>query len=125
MPPGPVSPRSPFLGAALLLLFALAVAGGPAFARKVGIADDSRRCISTSIGPHHKLANASACIAHNSCSRTIFASFDAYPFHARQGAAPAHAKVTHWLEPGDNEVFGWNSSTPLPQPECKVLDSHY
>jgi hypothetical protein len=117
----------PFTGAAPLFLSALVLlaAGHPAFARRITIADDSRQCISTSIGPHHKLANASACIAHNSCRRTIFASFDAYPFHARHGEAPTHAKVTHWLEPGDNEVFGWNSAAPATRLECKVLDSHY
>lgn len=118
--------RSPVLCAGLLVLSELVItaAAHPAFARKITIADDSRRCISTSIGSHPKLSNASACMAHNSCSRIIFATFDAYPFHARRGDAPAHAKVSHWLEPGDNEVFGWNSAEHT-GPECRVLDSHY
>jgi hypothetical protein len=38
---------------------------------------------------------------------------------------PTHAKVSHWVGPGDREVFGWNSADPNPAPECTVVETHY
>src|SRR3974390_3006691 len=103
----------------------LAVVGEPALARKINLGDDSRSCLSTSIAANARVANASACVAHNSCARTVFATFDAYPFHARRADAPIHAKVSHWLKPGDNEVFGWKDAGPNPARECSVIETHY
>jgi hypothetical protein len=94
-------------------------------ARTIHFPDDSRRCLSTSIAPNGKIDNASACIAHNSCSRTVFATFDAYPFRARRNHNPAHARVSHWVGPGDREVFGWNSANLKPAPECVIVETHY
>lgn len=87
--------RMKLLGFAVLVLV---VGGQPALARKINLDDNSRRCLSTSIVPNPRLQNASACVAHNSCSRTVFA--DAYPFHARRAEAPTHAKVSRWLKTG-------------------------
>jgi hypothetical protein len=110
-----------------LFICALFVAGGPAlaFGRTINLGDGSRRCLSTSIAPSSKVQNAAACIAHNSCARTIFATFDAYPLHSPRTDASAHVKVSHWLKPGDNEVFGWNSASPSPAPECSILETHF
>jgi hypothetical protein len=103
----------------------VAVVVEPVLARTIDLSKAPRRCLSTSIAPSNRSQNASACIAHNSCHRTIFATFDAYPFHARKTDAPVHAKVSHWVSPGDSEVFGWNSLNPTPLPECRVLETHY
>jgi hypothetical protein len=118
--------KSRLFGVGLFTLTGLMVTAGaePVLARTINIAKDSRGCLSTSIAPSNKLQNALACVAHNSCSRTIYATFDAYPFHARRTEAPMHAKVSHWIKPGDSEVFGWNSANPIPAPECSVLESH-
>ena len=91
--------------------------------RKINFADDSRSCLSISIAANHKVQNSTACIAHNSCTRAIFATFDAYPFRPPRAEAPIRAKVSHWVRPGDNVVFGWNSAES--KPECSVLESHY
>lgn len=97
---------------------------GPVLARTINLSKDSLRCLTTSIAPSNKLQNALACVAHNACGRTIFATFDAYPFHARRTDAATHAKVSHWIKPGDSEVFGWNSTNPTQAAECSVLESH-
>jgi hypothetical protein len=108
-----------------LCALVLVVGGQPARARNINLGDDSRNCLSTSIVANRSLQNSSACIAHNSCARTVFATFDAYPLHARHAQTPVHAKVSHWLKPGDNNVFGWNSAEPKPAPECSVVETHY
>jgi hypothetical protein len=111
-----------------LTLFALATMVAcvvPSPARTIHFPDDSRRCLSTSIAPNGKIDDALACIAHNSCSRSIFATFDAYPFRARHNHVPAHAKVSHWIGPGDREVFGWNGANLKPAPECVIVETHY
>jgi hypothetical protein len=110
---------------ALPVLAALIAGVVPSPARTIHFPDDSRRCLSTSIAPNGKVDNASACIAHNSCSRAIFATFDAYPFHARRNQAPMHAKVSHWVGPGDREVFGWNDANLKAAPECVIIETHY
>jgi hypothetical protein len=104
---------------------ALVVGGQPVLARNINLGDDSRRCLATSIIANRSLQNTSACVAHNSCARMVFASFDAYPLHAHHARTPIHAKVSHWLKPGDNDVFGWNSAEPKPAPECSVIETHY
>jgi hypothetical protein len=103
----------------------LVVGGEPLLARRINLGDDSRRCLSTLVVPNPKLPNGSACVAHNSCARAVYATFDAYPLHARRAAAPLHAKVSHWLKPGDNEVFGWKDAPTNPAPECSVVETHY
>ena len=110
---------------ALPVLSALIADVVPSSARTIRFPDDSRRCLSTSIGPNGKIDNASACIAHNSCSRTIFATFEAYPFRARHNQVPTHARVSHWIGPGDREVFGWNGANLKPAPECAIIETHY
>jgi hypothetical protein len=111
--------------------FALSVASSiiaavvPSSARTIHFPDDSRRCLSTSIAPSSKVDNATACIAHNACSRTVFVTVSAYPFRARRNQMPTHARVSHWVGPGDREVFGWNSAAPNPAPECTVVETHY
>src|SRR5215813_12376834 len=62
---------------------------------------------------------------HPALAREILATFDAYPFHPPRAEAPIRARVSHWVRPGDNVVFGWNSAEPKPAPECSVLESHY
>jgi hypothetical protein len=104
---------------------AMAAIVEPAPARTIDISKGTRHCVSTSIAPSNRLQNAAACIAHNSCGRTIYASFDAYPLHSRKTEVPIHARVSHWIKPGDSEVFGWNSANPTPAPECRVLETHY
>jgi hypothetical protein len=118
-----ISPAS--FGAALFVLPAIMIGRVPSPARTIHFPDDSRRCLSTSIAPNGKIDNASACIAHNSCSRTVFATFDAYPFRARHNHMPAHARVSHWVGPGDREVFGWNGASLKPAPECVIVETHY
>jgi hypothetical protein len=103
----------------------LVVGGEPALARRINLGDDSRRCLSTSIAASPRIANASACVAHNSCQRTVFATFDAYPLRVRRAETPIHAKVSHWIKPGDNEVFGWKDAETNPAPECSVIETHY
>ena len=118
-------------GCMKLIVLCLVLAGAvmtsgpdPASARTINMGDRSRTCLSTSIAPRN-VGQSAACIAHNSCERTVFATFDAYPLHSRRTDAPVHAKVSHWLKPGDNEVFGWNSADPKPAPECHILDTHF
>jgi len=113
------------VGVALCGSSAIIAAVVPLSARTIHFPDDSRRCLSTSIAPNGKIDNASACIAHNSCSRTVFATFDAYPFRVRHNHVPTHVKISHWMGPGDREVFGWNSADPNTAPECTVVDTHY
>jgi hypothetical protein len=126
VPPGRFSmSRYRLLGVGLLTGLLTMGSAEFVFARTIDISKETRRCLSTSIAPSSKHQNALACVAHNACSRTIVATFDAYPFHARRTDAPMHAKVSHWIRPGDSEVFGWNSTNPLPAPECSVLESHY
>ena len=115
----------PVLSVALLVAATIVVDTVPSAARTIRFPDDSRRCLSTSIAPNAKIENALACIAHNSCSRSIFATFDAYPFRARHNHTPAHAKVSHWIGPGDREVFGWNDANQKPAPECTIVETHY
>jgi hypothetical protein len=118
-----ISPAS--FGAALFVLSATMIGTVPSSARTIHFPDDSRRCLSTSIAPNGKIDNASACIAHNSCTRTVFATFDAYPFRARHNHVATHAKVSHWVGPGDREVFGWNGANLKPAPECVIVETHY
>jgi hypothetical protein len=115
------------LGMRLLTLSALVlvVAGQPAMARKINLGDDSRTCLSTSIVARDKPRAGSVCVARNSCARTVFATFTAYPLQTRHGQAPIRAKVSHWLKPGDNDVFGWAGAEPAPAPECSVIETHY
>jgi len=110
----------------LLVLVGALMTSGPdrVSARTINMGDRSRACLSTSIAPRN-VDQSSACIAHNSCERTVFATFDAYPLHSRRTDAPVHVKVSHWLKPGDSEVFGWNSADPKPAPECRVLETHF
>src|ERR1700759_5182333 len=104
----------------------VATAGtGPAQARTINLSKHSRGCLSTSIAPSEKIRGTTACIAHNSCSRKVFATFDAYPFHARKTETPVHARVSHWVGAGDSEVFGWTTANPTPAPECRVLETHF
>lgn len=112
-------------GIAISLSSVMIASVASSYARTIHFPDDSRRCLSTSIAPHGKIDNASACIAHNSCSRTVFATFDAFPFRARHNHIASHARVSHWVGPGDREVFGWNSAEPNPAPECTVVETHY
>ena len=113
------------LVSALVLTGALMTSGSDrAAARTINMGDRSRACLSTSIAPRN-VGQSAACIAHNSCERTVFATFDAYPLHSRRTDTPVHVKVSHWLRPGDNEVFGWNSADPKPAPECRVLETHF
>ncbi len=109
----------------LSVLSAVIVGITAASARTIHFPDDSRRCLATSIAPNGNIDNAAACIAHNSCSRAIFATVDAYPFWARRNQAPIHVKVSHWVGPGDREVFGWNTANPNPTPKCIVVETHY
>lgn len=113
------------VGVALCGSSAIIAAVVPLSARTIHFPDDSRRCLSTSIAPNGKIDNASACIAHNSCSRTVFATFDAYPFRVRHNHIPTHVKISHWVGPGDREVFGWNGKNLNPVPECAVVETHY
>jgi hypothetical protein len=114
-----------FAVVALPVLSAVIAGVFPSSARTIRFPDDSRRCVSTSLVPNNKVDSASACIAHNTCSRAIFATFDAYPFHVRRNRVPIHAKVSHWVGPGDREVFGWNGVNLKPAPECVVVETHY
>lgn len=116
---------APAFGIVLSILPAFIAGVVPSSARTIHFPDDSRRCLSTSIAPHGKVDNASTCLAHNSCTRAIFATFDAYPFYARRNQVPIHVQVSHWVGPGDREVFGWNSANPDPTPKCIVLETHY
>jgi hypothetical protein len=101
-------PRSPLVSTGLLILSGLVIIVGNhrALARKINFADDSRSCLSISIAANHKVQNSTACIAHISCTRAIFATFDAYPVRPPRADAPIRAKVSHWVRPGDNVVFG-------------------
>jgi hypothetical protein len=103
----------------------LVACGQPALARTINLGDDSRRCVSTSIVVREKPHPGSACVARNSCARLVFAVFDAYPLRARHGHAPIHARVSHWLKPGDNDVFGWRDAEATATPECSVVETHY
>jgi hypothetical protein len=103
----------------------LVVAGHIAMARNINLGDDSRGCLSTSIVARHKPRAGSACVAHNSCARMVFATFDVYPLRVRRGHAPIRTKVSHWLRPGDNDAFGWGGAEPTPAPECSVIETHY
>lgn len=116
-----------FLREVLLVLSGLTMAATAqsALARTIDISRGPRHCLTTSIVPSNRLKDASTCIAHNSCNRTVFATFDAYPFRARKKDAAVHAKVSHWVSPGDSEVFGWNSTSAAPTPECRVLEMHH
>jgi hypothetical protein len=103
----------------------LVVAGQAAIARTINLGDNSRTCLSTSIVARDRLRAGSACVAHNSCARMVFATFDVYPLRVRHGHAPVRTKVSHWLKPGDNDAFGWTGANPTPAPECGVIDTHY
>jgi hypothetical protein len=103
----------------------LAAGGQLAMARTINLGDDSRGCISTSIVVREKPHAGSVCVARNSCARLVFAAFDAYPLRARHGHGPIHARVSHWLKPGDNDVFGWKGADATAAPECSVVETHY
>ena len=103
----------------------LVACGQLAVARTINLGDDSRRCVSTSIVAREGPQAPSACVARNSCARTVFASFDAYPLRSRHGHAPIRARVSHWLKPGDTSVFGWKGAEATAAPECSVVETHY
>jgi hypothetical protein len=109
----------------LIAAFLIVAGVAPGFGRTINLGDRSRHCLSTSIVPSSKARNAAACVARNSCDRAVFATFDAYPLHSRRSGASVHVKVSHWLKPGDNEVFGWDSANPAPAPECNILETHF
>jgi len=104
----------------LMLVLGAQAAG----ARTINLGDDSRGCVSTSIVGREKPQAGSACVARNSCARVVFASFDAYPLRTRHGQAPIRASISHWLKPGDNDVFGWRGAEAA-APECSVIETHY
>jgi hypothetical protein len=113
------------LGLFIFLALAFTCGCETALARRIAVTGDARACVSSSVVLNYELKGASICLLHNACERTIFATIDAYPFYARRSEPPVHAKVSHWLKPGDNQVFGWNGVSPTPKPECNVVDSHY
>ena len=111
----------------LFIVLVLAVTSGceTALARRIAVTGDARACVSSSVVLNDELKGNFICLLHNACERTIFVTVDAYPFYARRAEPPVRAKVSHWLKPGDNQVFGWNGVSPTPSPECTVVDSHY
>jgi hypothetical protein len=112
-------------GPFILLALAFTSSWETALARRIAVTGDARACVSSLVIPSYELKGNSTCLVHNACERTIFATVDAYPFYARRSEPPVHAKVSHWLKPGDNQVFGWNGVSPTPKPECTLVDSHY